>query len=171
MHYAMTDVKLGTRQVRLFFCRRSKAEGWRILLDTSVDFMRAYEIYAMRWAIEVFLADSKRLLGLADCSARDFTALLAHVSLVMIQYNLLASLKKSLNYETIGGLFKDVYAGVYELTVAEKIWLIIVEMVDIVAKLTGADEDTLMRQLIENDKRLASTTGLCTNCLKSKSET
>ena len=48
------------------------------------------------------------------------------------------------------------YAGVYELTVVEKIWLIIVEVVGIVAELTGADEDTLMRQLIENDKRLAA---------------
>lgn len=156
IHYAMTDVKLGTRQVRLFFCRRGKAEGWRMLLttDTSVDFMRAYEIYTMRWAIEVFFADSKRLLGLADCSARDFTAQLAHVSLVMIRYNLLALLKRSLDYETIGGLFKDVYTGAYELTVVEKIWLIIVEVVGIVAELTGADEDTLMRQLIENNKRL-----------------
>ena len=61
-----------------------------------------------------------------------------------------------MDYETIGGLFKDAYAGVYELTVVEKIWLIIVEVVGIVAELTGADEDTLMRQLIENDKRLAA---------------
>ena len=74
----------------------------------------------------------------------------------MIRYNLLASLKRSLDYETIGGLFKDMYAGVYELTVVEKIWLIIVEVVGIVAELTEADEDTLMRQLIENDKRLAA---------------
>ena len=65
-------------------------------------------------------------------------------------------LKRSLDYETIGGLFKDAYAGVYELTVVEKIWLIIVEVVGIVAELTEADEDTLMRQLIENDKRLAA---------------
>lgn len=156
IHYAMVDAKLGTRSVRLFFCRRGRTDGWRILLttDTSIDFMRAYEIYAMRWAIEVFFADSKRLLGLADCSARDFTSQLAHVSLVMIRYNLLASLKRSLDYETIGGLFKDVYAGVYELTVVEKIWLIIIEVVGIVAELTGADEDRLMRQLIENNKRL-----------------
>ena len=104
--------------------------------------------------LQVFFADSKRLLGLADCSARDFTAQLAHVSLVMIRYNLLPLLKRSLDYETIGGLFKDVYTGAYKLTVVEKIWLIIVEVVGIVAGLTGADEDTLMRQLIENNKRL-----------------
>lgn len=46
----MTDVKLDTWKVRLFFCRRSKTDGWRILLttDTSINFMRAYEIYAIR---------------------------------------------------------------------------------------------------------------------------
>lgn len=102
--------------------------------------MRAYEIYAMRWIIEIFFADGKRLFGLADCSAQDFTFQLVHVSLVVMRYNLLASLKKSLDYETIGGLFKDVYSGVYKLTVVEKIWLIIVEAVGIVAELTGVDE-------------------------------
>lgn len=152
----MVNAKLGTRQVRLFFCRRSKSEWWRILLttDTTIDFMRAYEIYAMRWAIEVFFADSKRLLGLADCSARDYTSQLAHISLVMIRYNLLESLKRNLDYETIGGLFKEVYAGVYDLTVVEKIWAIIIEVVAVVAELTGAEEESLMTQIIENDKRL-----------------
>ena len=41
-----------------------------------------------------------------------------------------------------------------EMSDEPKIWLIIVEVVGIVAELTGADEDTLMRQLIENNKRL-----------------
>lgn len=114
--------------------------------DTLIDFMRAYEIYSVRWVIEVFFADSKCLLGLVDCSARIFIVQLAHVSLVMMCYNLLASLKRSLDYETIEGPFRDVYAGVYELTV--------VEVVAMVAEATRANEDYLMRQLIENSKRL-----------------
>ena len=61
--------------------------------------MRAYEIYSMRWSIEVFFSDSKRLLGLADCSSRDFSDHIAHVSLVMIRYNMLASIEGgSINY-------------------------------------------------------------------------
>lgn len=157
-HYASVDVMLGGRKVRLFFCRRGKREGWKILLTTNVklDFLRAYEIYAMRWAIEVFFADGKRLLNLAGCSARDFSSQIAHVSLVMIRYNLLASVKRSLDYETIGGLFNDIFAGVHELTVMEKIWAIIVEVVAVVAELTGADEEELMMQIIENDRRLAA---------------
>ena len=65
-HYATVDAKLGNREVRLFFCRRGKREGWKILLTTNrkLDFMLAYEIYSMRWAIEEFFSDSKRLLHL-----------------------------------------------------------------------------------------------------------
>ena len=155
-YYAAVDVTLGKRSVRLFFCRRGKREDWRVLLttDMKLDFLRAYEIYAMRWAIEVFFADAKRVLALANCSARDFASQIAHVSLVMVRYNLLAYIKRSWDYETIGGLFHDVYQGMHELTVIEKIWAIIVEVVAVVAELMGADEDDLMLQVINNDQRL-----------------
>ena len=96
--------------------------------DLKLRFMRAYEIYAMRWSIEVFFSDSKRLLGLADCSSRNFSAHIAHVSLVIIRYNILASIKRTLDYDTIGGLFGDMYLGVHELTVIEKMWAIILSL-------------------------------------------
>ena len=155
-HHATVTATLGGRPVRLFFCRRGKNDGWKILLTTNVklDFIRAYEIYAMRWSIEVCFADSKRILKLAKCSARDFSSQIAHVSFVMIRYNLLASIKRSQDYETIGGIFNDFYEGVHELTVVEKIWAIILEVVAIFAEMTGADEDDLIRQIIEKDKRL-----------------
>ena len=59
----------------------------------------------------------KRLLGLANCSLRDFSAHVAHVSLIIIRYNKLVSIKRTLDYDTIGGLFM----GVHELTVVEEI--------------------------------------------------
>lgn len=156
-HHACITVSLGNRDVKLFFCRQGKSEKWRLLLttDTSLDFLRAYEIYSMRWAIEVFFADSKRLLGLADCSARDFTSQIAHVSLVMIRYNLLALIKRANDYETMGGLFADIYSGVKELTVIEKIWDIILEVVAVVAEMIGIDDEIMIEQIIENNERLA----------------
>ena len=156
--YAETEVVLGKRAVKLFFCKRGKKETWKLLLttDLSLDFMRAYEIYAMRWSIEVFFSDSKRILGLADCSSRDFSAHIAHVSLVMIRYNMLSAIKRTLDYDTIGGLFEDMYLGVHELTVAEKIWAIIIEVVAVVAELIEADSEVLTLQAINSDKRLAA---------------
>lgn len=157
-HYASVTVTLGGRKVKLFFCRMGRNERWRILLttNTALDFSQAYEIYAMRWAIEVFFADSKRLLGLADCSARDFSSQIAHVSLVMIRYNLLASIKRANDYETIGGLFNDIYSGVHELTVVEKIWGIILEVITAVAELTGMDDEVMLELIIRDNKRLAA---------------
>ena len=157
-HYAETQVVLGKRAVKLFFCKRGKKETWKLLLttDLSLDFMRAYEIYAMRWSIEVFFSDSKRILGLADCSSRDFSAHIAHVSLVMIRYNMLSAIKRTLDYDTIGGLFEDMYLGVHELTVVEKIWAIIIEVVAVVAELIEADSEVLIFQVINSNKRLAT---------------
>ena len=48
------------------------------------------------------------------------------------------------------------YLGVHELTVVEKIWAIIIEVVAVVAEITDADSDELTIQIIENDKRLAA---------------
>lgn len=157
-HYATVTATLGNREVKLFFCRLGKSDKWRILLTTNVklDFLSAYEIYAMRWAIEVFFSDAKRHLGLADCSARDFSSQIAHISLVMIRYNLLASIKRTHDYETIGGLFYDLYSGVHELTVIEKIWNIILEVVAIVAELTGMDDEVMIDLIIRDSKRLAA---------------
>lgn len=157
-YYAEIEVLLGKRSVKLFFCKRGKKEAWKVLLttDLSIGFMRAYEIYSMRWSIEVFFSDSKRILDLAGCSARDFSSQIAHVSLVIIRYNLLASIKRTYDYDTIGGLFEDVYMGVHELTVIDKIWAIIIEVIAVVAELTGADSDELTLQILENDKRLAA---------------
>lgn len=155
-HYASVTVRLGKRQVKLFFCRMGRRNGWKVLLttDLSLAFMRAYEIYAMRWSIEVFFSDSKRLLDLAGCSARDFSSQIAHLSLVIIRYNLLASVKRTLDYETIGALFNDIYEGVHELTVIDKIWNIILEVVAVVAELMDVDDEIVMEQILEKSERL-----------------
>lgn len=157
-HYGCIDVQLGKTKVRLFVVKQGKKGRWRLLLTTDItlDFLRAYEIYAMRWAIEVFFSDSKKILGLEQCSASDFSSQIAHVSLVMIRYNFLAMIKRSHDYETIGGLFNDLYYGVHELTVVEKIWNLILETVSIIVEMLGADEEDLLAQIIDNSKRLAA---------------
>ncbi|TFH94063.1 hypothetical protein, partial [Porphyromonas levii] len=42
----------------------------------------------------------------------------------------------------------DVYYGVHELTVVEKIWDIIIEIISIVANLLGAEEEDLITQIM-----------------------
>ena len=102
----------------------------------------------------IFSEDAKRLLDLAGCSARDFSSQIAHVSMVVIRYNILALIKRSDDYETIGGLFADIYEGVHEITVVEKIWSIIIDVIAIVAEIFTIDENELMEQIIRDNRRL-----------------
>ena len=47
----------------------------------------------------------------------------------MIRYNMLAFIKRILDYDIIGGLFGGMYMGVHELIVVGNIWAIILEVV------------------------------------------
>ncbi len=74
--------------------------------------------------------------------------------MVVIRHNILATVKRADDYETIGGLFADMYEGVHELTVVEKIWDIITEVISVVAEMLTLDEDELMTQIIQDSRRL-----------------
>ena len=52
--------------------------------------------------------DYEKLIITCSRMPRDFSSLIAHVSMVVIRYNILALIKRSDDYETIGGLFSDI---------------------------------------------------------------
>ncbi len=75
------------------------------------------------------------------------------MSVVMIQYNVLAFVKRFEAYETIGGLFKQVSAQTLELTIAERIWQLMTEVLVSISELVDMDTDQLIEVAIaENDK-------------------
>ena len=104
----------------------------------------------MRWSIEVSFAEAKRLLNLGKCQCRDFASQISSVSLCMLQYNILGYVKRYESYETIGGLFREVSKSSVELTVNEKIWGIIMEVLQTLADAFSFDRDEMMRAIINN---------------------
>lgn len=155
-YYGMMDVILDGVSVRLFFCRRGKHGKWHGLLttNTALDFFQAYRIYAMRWCIEVSFEEMKGYLGLGKCQARNFTAQIASISLIIIQYNILCYLKRFESYETIGGLFGEITTGTAEMTITDRIWLLIVEVVSEIAEKISADYIELMHEAISGNPHL-----------------
>lgn len=154
-HYCTVDAVFAGRKVRLFFYRFGKSDKWRGLLttDTSLNAMKAYRVYAQRWSIEVCFHECKSLLNLGKCQCRDFSSQIAAMSVVMIQYNVLALVKRFEAYETIGGLFKEVSAQTLELTIAERVWQLITELLSSISELVDMDTDQLIEAIInENDK-------------------
>ena len=153
--YITADVTFAGVSCRMFFIRRSKHGAWSGLIttDTRLDFFEAYRIYAQRWSQEVVFKESKGLLGMGKCQAKDFAEQIAHTSIVALQYNILSLVKRFNDYETIGGLFREVEKGSLELTIAERIWEVIMETVIAIANLFGlTDEEVLEVAVCRSDE-------------------
>lgn len=157
------DVLYNNIRVRLFFCRRNDDSKWRVLLttDTKLDFQGAYKIYSMRWSIEICFADCKRSLRLEQCSAQNFAAQLTHIEIAFLQFNLLSVIKRFHDYETMGNLFGEICYGTRDISVAEKIWGLVQEVVRIIAQRWNAEEDCIIRDMIEDSSYIANLAALC----------
>jgi hypothetical protein len=153
-HYMVADVELAGVKVRLFFCRRSKNADWVGLLTTNyrLDFNEAYQIYSRRWSVEVFFKEAKGLLGLGKSQSRDFASQIASVSVTVLQYNILSTVKRFAAYQTIGGLFREATGGVIQLSVTERIWGVLQEIVRIIAEAFETDDEKVMDTLINRSE-------------------
>ena len=162
-HYIVVDAFIEDMAVRLFYVRSGKHAPWCGILttDTSLDFHKAYELYAMRWSIEVIFKDCKQNLGLGKCQSRDFSAQIAHSTIAFLQYNILSTARRFSGYETIGGLFKDVCQDTMELTVCQRIWEIICEIASVIAETFDIGNDKAIETIVKDSDKLAHISKLC----------
>ena len=73
----------------------------------------------------------------------------------MMQYNILSFIKRFEAYETIGGLFNQTVNGTIELSVTERIWDLILQIVTIIADLFSADEEDIIRMIANDNQKIA----------------
>lgn len=81
------------KPARIVFVRNKHKKDWLALLSTDIKLPEAevVRIYGKRWDIEVFFRTTKQHLDLEKgCQARDFDALIAHTTIVMLRYIFLA---------------------------------------------------------------------------------
>ncbi len=124
-------------KVKLFFIRLSKRSKWRLLVttNTSLNFTEVYELYANRWAIEVFFKECKQLLGLGKNQSRDFDSQIASTTISFIQYTILALHKRHDVYETIGGLFNASKTAITEQVFSDRIKILFIELIETLVEL------------------------------------
>jgi hypothetical protein len=154
--YITADVRFAGTDVRLYFVKRKK-ESWNAIMTTNLylEFLEACRIYAMCWSLEVFFKETKGLLGIGKCQSRNFAAQLAATSITALQYNLISLAIRFTSYETIGGIFWDVQHPGMELSVTERIWGIILEMVKIMTGIFSIEEDEIFDAIINKSDSLA----------------
>ena len=143
-------------EVKLFFCRSSKRRNWCGLLttNTALNFEEAYRIYSKRWTIEVFFKECKQCLGLGKCQSKDFDAQIASITICLMQYNMLSVVKRFEGYETLGELFRESQADTLELTVFERIWQIIIELLGEIAEVLDIELEVLMEKIFSENEGL-----------------
>ena len=78
----------------------------------------------------------------------------------MLQYNLLSYVKRFESYETIGGLFREITEQTVELSITEKIWGLIQEIVSAIADFFSTDFDELLTNIINQNKQLKAMAGV-----------
>jgi len=76
----------------------------------------------------------------------------------MIQYNLLSVAKRSSHYESFGELFRNTKAETIQLTIAEQLWQILVEILTDLAELIEIETELLMEKLIADNEKLVKLT-------------
>lgn len=153
MDYLQVDVAYKGTALRLFFTRRHGNTSERLLVttDLGLSFTKAFEIYAIRWTIEVYFKESKQLLGLGDCQSTNFAAQIAAATMCMMQYVALAHQKRIGSYKTIGGLFRECTQQAMEALLSERILALILQMLDKLAAHLRIDLDDTMEAIFADE--------------------
>jgi len=138
--------------LKLFFCKTSKRGKWHVLGTTNkcLGILKAYEIYCIRWTIEVFFKEGKQYFGLGKSQSQDFDGQIADISITIIVYNVFSLAKRFEAYETLGCLFREVGQQALELTTFMRIWNFILELLTIVSEIIDGDFNELVVSNMKN---------------------
>ena len=163
--WCMIDATLGGKPVRLFFCKRGRKGEWNCLLttDMTMDFLKVYRTYQMRWATEVAYHDCKQLLGLGKCQSVSFNAQIAATTITFMQYNILSIVKRFHSYETIGELFNHAVSGTVEFSITDKIWHVLLHTLFAIAEKFSIYCTDLLTAIINEDKDIKALLNLNVN--------
>ncbi len=152
LYCAEIEVEYKSKPLKLYLCKTSKRGKWHLLVSTNtkLGILKAYEIYSIRWSIEVFFKESKQYFGLGKSQSQDFDAQIADISIAMIEYNVFSLAKKFEAYETIGGLFRHSKDQATELTISLRIWGFILELLQIIAEFINGNFNELIISIMKN---------------------
>jgi len=134
--------------VKLFYIKYKRSKVWTLLLttDLSLSFVKAMELYQIRWSIEVLYKECKQYLRLGKSQNTDFCGQIADATLTMITYTILSLYKRFESYETLGALFRHTQKEMLEKTLYERIEEMILKILgDLLETLCIDVEETLYR--------------------------
>ena len=136
--------------VKLFYIRYKNAKDWTLLLttDLSLSFVKAMELYQIRWSIEVLFKECKQYLRLGKSQNTDFCGQVADATLTII----LTLYKRFEAYETLGELFRDTQKEMLEKTLCKRIEIVILKILCDLLEILSIDVEETIYSLTSSDK-------------------
>lgn len=141
--------------VKLFFVRYGRSNDFEVIVttDTSLNFIKAFETYQIRWSIEVINKECKQYLGLGSQQSTNMNAHIADATIVFIGYNMLTLSKRFSDYETLGGIFSNIQKQTLELTFFERTLPLIVALLAAEAELLGFTIDDVIERAMADESQ------------------
>jgi hypothetical protein len=146
---------LGGQPVRIFLIKYGRNKHWNILLssDTDITFVRAFELYQMRWNIEVLNKECKGYLNLGRYQGRNLNGQIADCTLCFITYTVLALGKRFSDYETMGEMFRAERELILTLTLWRRVLSCVEQLLTALSEIFDIDPNQMMQCLLNDEKR------------------
>jgi uncharacterized protein YeaO (DUF488 family) len=134
-------VFMGDTYVKLFFVKVGRDSNWNVIIttDTRMKFIRAFEIYQIRWNIEVMFKECRQHLGLGSYQGTDFDAQIADCTLCLMTHMILTLGKRFGEYETLGKLFLQERESLLMLTLWKRILGILEQLMNVLSDILVID--------------------------------
>lgn len=138
----------GGMPVKLFLVRYGKSNDFEVIVTTAskLNFVKAFETYQIRWSIEVINKECKQYLGFGCQLSTNMNAHIADATIVFMGYNMLTLSKRFNDYETLGGIFREIQKQTLELTFFKRSLPFIVELLSAEADLLGYSIDDVIER-------------------------
>ena len=75
-------------------------------------------------------------------------------SFAKLQYNILSLAKRLLDYESLGELFKQAGVETLELTIVEKIWGYLLELLTLIANIFEIDMEQILDKITDDNQSI-----------------
>lgn len=146
--------QLGNLPVKLFIIKYGHNSNWNIMIttDMSINFVKAFETYQLRWNIEVMIKECRQYLGLASWQGRSLNGHIADSTLCFITYIVMALEKRLSDYETLGQLFDFEKEELLAMTLWRRVLACIEKLLYGICMTLGMTPDDVVSRLMENDE-------------------
>jgi hypothetical protein len=153
-HYIAVTAQYKGIPVKLFYIRYRNSKNWTLMLTTDLrlSFVKAFELYQIRWTIEVLFKECKQYLRLGACQNTDFDGQIADTTLAFITHTILTLQRRFYAYETLGELYRQHQQNLLELTLWERILKVFLKMLRQLLEILAIDVDQTIELIFNSEK-------------------